>query len=133
MKTVGKTTVVGFGSAKFAPGGKGEVSVPTNRSYKECCYRFATAPVDEFRTSKIYYKDKSTVLQSVKRRDTNKGVRGLLWCCSTIKKENKFISRDLNAAINILHCLVFPKRPMMLCRSKKNKKLESKIGHTIKR
>ena len=33
MKTEGKKTIVGFGSAKFAPGSKGEISVPTCRSY----------------------------------------------------------------------------------------------------
>jgi hypothetical protein len=132
MKTVGKTTIVGFGSAKFSPNGKGETSVPTNRSYKECCYRFATAPIDEFRTSRIYYKDKETILNKVIKRSNRKEVRGLLWCCSTTKKENKFIDRDLNAAINILHCLVNPVRPKMLCRSKDNKKLKCKIGRTIK-
>jgi hypothetical protein len=132
MKTDGKKTIVAFGAAKVKPGGKGEISVPTNRSYKECCYRFATAPIDEFRTSRVYYKDKKTILQKVIRKDKNKEVRGLLWCCSTIEKENKFIDRDLNAAINILDCFVYPERPKILCRSKDKKKLESKVGIKIK-
>ena len=49
--------VLAYGSAKFAPGGKGEVSVPTTRAFKECSYRFKIQVVDEFRTSKINYKD----------------------------------------------------------------------------
>jgi len=128
----GKNVVVGFGSAKFAPGGKGEISVPTSRSFKECCYRFKTIPVDEFRTTKIYHLDKTSVLQSVKRKDINKKVRGLLWCSSTIQRENKFVNRDLNAAINILHCLVLPERPSILNRSNCQGRLENIIGREIK-
>lgn len=132
MKTEGKKTIVGFGSAKFAPGGKGELSIPTCSSYKECCNRFLTAPIDEFRTSRIYYKDGKTILQIVKRRDNNKEVRGLLWCSSTINKENKFINRDLNAAINILNCFILPTRPEIMCRVEGKPKLEKIIGRKIK-
>jgi hypothetical protein len=31
----GKKTVVAYGAAKFAPGGKGEMAVPTSRACKE--------------------------------------------------------------------------------------------------
>jgi hypothetical protein len=34
--------VVAYGSAKFAPGGRGELSVPTSRAYKECASRVGT-------------------------------------------------------------------------------------------
>jgi hypothetical protein len=49
LETPGKKTVVAFGYAKFAPGGKNEISVPTNWAFKECSYRFQTHAVDEFR------------------------------------------------------------------------------------
>ena len=97
-------TVLAYGASKFAPGGKGEVSVPTSRAYKECSYRFKTIPVDEFRTSKIYYKD-DTILEPVGKKSAEGKtvtVRGLFWCCST--KYNEFVNRDLNGAINIRRC-----------------------------
>lgn len=80
----GKRTVVAYGAAKFAPGGRGEVAVPTTRAFKECRHRFLTVPVDEFRTSKMFNGDKETVLKRVVEGD-GKEVRGLLWCCSTIQ------------------------------------------------
>ena len=123
--------VVGYGSAKFSPTGKNEVAVPTSRAYKECTHRFKTVPVDEFRTSKIYHGDSSTILQTVKREDKNRVIRGLLWYSSTIESENKFVNRDVNAAINILNCLLYPKRPTMLCRSDKNKKIVQTVGKVI--
>jgi hypothetical protein len=122
-----KKTVMAFGSAKFAPGGKGEVSVPTSRAFKECSYRFPTISVDEFRTSRVFHGDLSTLLDCVGTKDTNNKketrLRGLLWCCSTNITKNKphpglFVNRDLNAAINIRQCALLPKRPPMLDRSK---------------
>lgn len=132
VKSPNKKTVIGYGSASFNTTAKNEVAVPTSRAYKECCYRFKTVPVDEFRTTKIYHED-GTVLQKVKLEDTDKTVRGLLWYSSTIESKNKFVNRDLNAAINILNCLVQPKRPKMLCRSVKNTKIVQKVGKTILR
>jgi hypothetical protein len=116
VATPGKKTVVAFGSAKFAPGGKSEMSVPTTRAFKECSYRFQTIPVDEFRTSKIYWKDQQTLLHKVKRLDSDKEVRGLLWCGSTNQERSKLINRDLNAAINIRNCLIASERPRFLKR-----------------
>lgn len=117
VSTPGKKTVVAFGSAKFAPGGKSEVSVPTTRAFKECSNRFQTFAVDEFRTSKIYWKDQQTVLQTVKRMDKNEVVRGLLWCSSTNQERSKLINRDFNAAMNIRNCLLATERPRILQRS----------------
>ena len=74
----GKKTVVAYGAAKFASGGKGEFAVSTSRAFKECSYRFLTIPVDEFRTTKMY-----NVLKAVQRRNTDATVRGLLWSYST--------------------------------------------------
>ena len=36
----GRETVIAYGSAKFNPGGKNDVSVPTTRAFKEVTYRF---------------------------------------------------------------------------------------------
>jgi len=127
--------VLAFGNAKFAPGGKGEQSVPTTRAYKECSYRFLIILVDEFRTSKINWKTLETLDVVMKKDKANKmvSVRGLLWCRSTIDKEGKFVNRDHNAAINILRCATLPNRPDVLCRNKVNGKLVQRIGKIIHR
>ncbi len=111
-----KEVVVGYGSAKFAPGGKGEVSVPVCRAFKECCYRFRTLVVDEFWTTMVHHESDS-ILKLVRRKDNNSKLRDLLWCESTSpERKSKFVSRDFNAAINILRCLTLPIRPLALTR-----------------
>ena len=115
-----KEIVVAYGSAKFAPGGKGELSVPTTGAFKTFCNRFKgrVATVDEFRTTRIWHKDSTTLLQGVHSKQEGKKVRGLLWCSSTMEN-SKFVNRDLNAAINIHNCFtMFPLRPGMLARPK---------------
>ncbi len=118
-------TVLAYGSAKFAPGGKGEVSVPVSQAYKECTFRMKTVLVDEFRTTMVHWKD-DTILKKVgllevkEEKQVTKNVRGLLWCgldpVSTIEK-GKFVNRDLNAAINIYRCAVSLDRPEALDRT----------------
>lgn len=130
LVTPGKETVLAFGSAKFAPGGKGEVSVPTSRAFKECSYRFKTVHVDEFRSTRVYNGDKETVLQDVKRKSDGRKVRGLLWCRSTNRYGGKLINRDLNGALNIRDCLLLAKRPPMLKRG--GSKLKVTVGKIIK-
>jgi transposase len=134
LESPGMNTIIAYGSAKFASTGKGEMAVPTTRAYKECTQRFITVPVDEFRSTKVNHRD-DTLLQSVKRKDKNVIVRGLLWCSST--NVNKFVNRDLNAAINIRRCLAWgetpkPSRPAILDRSKCVGALEQTIGKYIK-
>jgi transposase len=126
---VSRRVVIAYGSAKIAPGGTNEISVPTTRSFKECQMTFPTIVVDEFRTTKIYHEDNS-ILQYIKRRDQDKELRGLLWCSST--NLNKFVNRDQNAAINIRRCALSPKRPTILQRSPNNIKLPKVIGKYIK-
>jgi hypothetical protein len=130
-----KDIVLAFGAAKFAPGGKGEVSVPTTRAFKECSNRFPIIPVDEFRTTMVHWKDLSVLKKVGKYGDDGKlvTVRGLLWCCSTIKGESKFVNRDVNASINILRCAVLPRRPSILDRKKATSSLQHKqtIGRII--
>ena len=110
----GKPVAVAYGAAKFAPSARGEVAVPTTRAFRECAARFETVVlVDEFRTTKVCATDGS-VLKAVRSRATGAAVRGLLWYDSTIS--NKFVDRDLNAALNIRRCAVLPRRPRELCR-----------------
>jgi hypothetical protein len=127
---IDKNTVFAYGQAKFAPGGKGEKSVPTSRAYKECASRAKTTMVDEYGTSKVNYKD-NTILEKVQIRKNGRlvDVRGLLWCSSTI--EGKFVSRDKNAAINILNCAILPTRPIMLRRS--HGRYDQRVGKIINR
>lgn len=110
---ISRRVVIAYGSATFAPGGKGEISVPTSTTFKNFARTFPTVVVDEFRSTKIHSEDGS-LLKNVKRRDTNELLRGLLWCDST--NNTKFVNRDLNAAINIRRCLVNPVRPLELTR-----------------
>lgn len=119
----GKQIVVAYGSAKFVPGGKGEIAAPVGRAYNECKNRFITLYVDEFRTSRVYYQDGETLLQAVGRFKgyRKESIRGLLWCDSTNKFGSKLVNRDLNAALNIRRCLT--DRPASMKRSKDKTKL----------
>lgn len=124
-------TVVAYGSAKFAPTGKGEVAVPTSRAYKEFAYRAKTVLIDEFRTTMVHCFDDS-ILQKVAKRKNNRleAVRGLLWCNSTIS--NKFVNRDMNAAINIWRCAkMYPERPLALSRRHDIQRIVQPIGRII--
>jgi hypothetical protein len=127
--------VLAFGSAKFAPGGKGEVSVPTSRAFKECSFRFDIEVVDEFRTSKINYKDDQILdlvaTKSIKGEKMSQ-VRGLLWCHSmdnTSQLKGKFVDRDINAALNIRRCI--SNRPLVLTRTKNNVPIKQKVSKLI--
>lgn len=110
--------IVAYGAAKFKPGGRGEVNVPTSRAYKECKQKFKTYPVDEFRTTAVSAKT-GVILKNVYSRRLKKEVRGLKWCDST--NNCKFVNRDLNAALNIRRCLASPIRPVELCRHEKSR------------
>lgn len=120
---------IAYGSAKFAPGGKGEISVPTSRAYHEFAMRFPTIVTDEFRTTKVFHEDGS-ILNSVVRLDKHENVRGLLWCSST--NNSKFVNRDLNGAVNIRRCVVCPIRPPELTRVKGQQAIRLKVGKYIK-
>jgi hypothetical protein len=129
-------TVIAFGSAKFAASGKGEVAVPTTRAFKECSYRFPIKLVDEFRTSKLFWKDEHLLqLVTKKNKDPAKKdvpVHGLLWCCSTNEAyANKFVDRDVNAAKNIYKCATSPVRPRALDRKFAQGKLRQTVGRVL--
>ena len=140
--------VLAYGAAKFSPGGKGEVSVPTSRAYKECRYRFWTLYVDEYRTTKLYWRDPNVVLEKVKSAKTRQTVRGLHWCSSTqlhssklagfaclTTEKSKFLDRDVNAAINIRNCLVEGRHENMkrMTGNRLHTKLKPKVGRWIVR
>jgi hypothetical protein len=127
---ISRRVVIAYGSATFAPGGKNEISVPTSSTFKKFARAFPTVVVDEFRTTRIHHEDGS-LLQSVKRRDTDEWLRGLLWCSST--NNTKFVNRDLNAAINIRRCVTNPVRPLELRRVEGQPRLPNYVlGKIIK-
>jgi hypothetical protein len=127
---ISRRVVIAYGSATFAPGGKNEISVPTSSTFKKFAKAFPTVVVDEFRTTRIHHEDGS-LLQSVKRRDTDEWLRGLLWCSST--NNTKFVNRDLNAAINIGRCVTNPVRPLELRRVEGQPRLPNYVlGKIIK-
>ena len=146
--------VVAYGSAKFAPGGKGELSVPTSRAFKECASRVGLGAAEtrrqrscqvvakitsEFRSSKVDYRDDS-VLQFVSvnsfsprsssynrlQREKQDSLRGLLW--NVVRGE--FVSRDLNAALNIRRNLLH--RPAIMNRSRAKEKLQQCVVKRIR-
>lgn len=124
-----RETIIAYGAAKFAPGGKNEISVPTERAFKEATKHFTVVPVDEFRTTKVYNVT-DVILESVKSQKTGSTVRGLLWNRSPM---GKFLDRDLNAALNIRRCITTPTRPASLTRSTPNlPSIPKKCGIVIK-
>ena len=118
--------VVAYGAAKFAPGGTGELSVPTSRAYKECVTRVSTKVTAEFRSSKVDYKDDSVLQQIAVKGSNGFALRGLLWNAG----EKEFVSRDLNAAMNIRRYLLF--RPAILNQRLATAKLVQSIVKRIK-
>jgi hypothetical protein len=133
----GSNVVVAYGAAKFAPGGRGELSVPaaklplqhscrpTSRAHKECVSRVNTKVTAEFRSSKVDYQDDS-VLQNIAVVSQPKfALRGVLWNVA----RGEFVSRDLNAALNIRRYLLH--RPAILNRRLATGKLQQRIVKRI--
>ena len=121
----GGRLVVAYGNAKFASGGAGEQSVPTTRAYRECASRVLTYSTDEFRTSKVHCQDDSVLQLLGTHSQARFALRGLLFNPDLAK----FVSRDLNAALNIRRILLGP-RPIILCRQGVVDRLEQ---HIVKR
>jgi hypothetical protein len=125
-----KEVVIAYGSAKFAPGGKGEVSVPTTGFFKATTSHFKTEVTCEFRSTRVFYKDDSILEYIGTRKRPSHAVRGLLWCGST--NNNQFVHRDLNAALNIRRCITSSIRPLSLTRRPGLRKLSKRIGKIVK-
>lgn len=144
--------VLSYGNAKFASGGKGEMSVPNSKALNVAFEQkqLKVLMTDEWRSTKICYKT-DQLLQLVKIQGNNKPLRGLLWCSSTIEENSKqgaFVDRDVNAAMNILlgHCVAMhgsiaakrcakeDQRPEILDRSKQTTRLpKQKVGKVLKK
>jgi len=63
-----KPWVVAYGTAKFAPDGRGEVAMPTSRAFEVCVQRFKAVPVDEFGTTMAHAGASSMTKQVWSRR-----------------------------------------------------------------
>ena len=109
--------VVAYGSASILPTGQGETSVPVKGVLKVCQRHYNTHLVNEYLTTKMHAECHSR-MHPVANRSTNESptnehkhsVRGLLWC-PTCKK---FVNRDRNASVNILHVYQNSERPEYL-------------------
>jgi hypothetical protein len=118
--------VIAYGSAKFAPGGTNELSVPTSRAHKECATRFTTVVTPEFRSSKISYTNDSVLQLIANKPSKNKqSFRGLLWDVPA----QRFVSRDLNGALNIRRMLL--EVPRIMRRDLATSKLQQRIVKRI--
>lgn len=93
-----RPVVVAYGAATFHPTGKGEVSVPVKRVLKVCRRHCRTELVNEYLTTKVHHACRQRLNPVSRVSEKRHPIRGLCWCqtCS------KFVSRDGNAARNIL-------------------------------
>lgn len=114
----GKDVVVAYGAAKFNPNSKNELSAPTTTLSRRCARFHKTRMVDEYNTTKLCcccHQPLTPLIDVFKagNKVEERQIRGLRWCNSneTITCR-KFLSRDLNAAINIYQCFVANKRPV---------------------
>ena len=103
-----KEPIIAYGGAKFAPGGKGEVSVPVKYFYKRCQLRYETKLVNEYNTTKKCHRCHER-MEAVHHKEmgrtvpNNPEIRGLRRCKSTVC-HGRLVSRDRNSALNILEC-----------------------------
>ena len=98
MADDGRPVVVAYGAATFHPTGKGEVSVPVKRVLKVCRRHMPTTLVNEYLTTQVHHACHQRLNPVSRVSEKRYPIRGLCWCqtCS------KFVSRDGNAARNIL-------------------------------
>ena len=143
-------TVIAYGDASIAPGGRGEKNVPVNRlrAVFERRNRGLVVPIDEYGTTKtlakVFLDDGATsrrtgnVYASVdgdrcewgEENASRRGrqVRGLLWCKSTTFGR-RLMDRDVNAAHNILELYnSYPDRPPEMTRGSGR---VPRLGYTI--
>eukprot|EP00960_Hanusia_phi_P064759 765905-Hanusia_phi.AAC.2 len=93
--------VIAYGNASFASTGRCEKPVPVQRIKRKRQKRYQTFDVDEYRTSRCCSRCGGR-LSDIWRRQVR----------------SRFVSRDLNAALNILACFMNPQRPELLrCRT----------------
>ncbi|MGQ3227146.1 MAG: hypothetical protein ACT6UU_24795, partial [Hydrogenophaga sp.] len=89
----GQKPIMAYGAGTWTPGRRGTPSAPTSRFLRHCMREFEVVLVDEFRTSAVSASDcsRSTSeeewdrwLRPVRSDATQKQVRGLMGCCSTL-------------------------------------------------
>ena len=109
--SMGKSAIIAYGSAKFAPTGPGELAVPTTEAFKSCSKHFKIKLIDEFRTSKMC---SCCGEELTKLYLGDKEIRGFRRCDSIVC-QRKLVGRDSNAAKNIRDCYL--ERPNCLRRN----------------
>ena len=132
---VRQPAVIAYGAAKFAPGGKGEVSVPTTSAFSAASKQkgLEIALTDEFCSTRRHCGTER-LLDKVLIEGQEYPLRGLLWCGSTNNKKQGFlVDRDANAALNILRCAKEDTRPAVFDRKKVKEALPKwKVGKVLK-
>lgn len=94
-----------YGNGSFAPGGKGQRSVPCKWVKRECKYFFTCYSVNEFRTSQICPTCNNRLfnvrkhLRNGRRRTIM--VRGLKYCNSHVCRKHRYLNRDVVGCSNI--------------------------------
>ena len=85
-----------YGDGQFAPGGRGQRSVPCKWVKRECQHFFRCYSVDEFRTSQICptCNDRLYNVRKHLRNGKTIWVRGLKYCPSDICSANRYKDRD---------------------------------------
>ena len=107
-----RKVIIGFGQAKFASTGRGEMAVPTTQAFKECARMWHTRLVDENYTTCVCHDcgGRTVDVRTKSSNDENESVNGfnraVRRCTSECKSSGRSLKhRDLNAALNILKCL----------------------------
>jgi hypothetical protein len=106
-----RKVIVGFGQAKFASTGRGEMAVPTTQAFKECARMWHTRLVDENYTTCVCHDCDGRTRDVRTERYINDELvvgfnRAVRRCTSKCKATGRSLKhRDLNAALNILRCL----------------------------
>ncbi len=91
-KPVKQDPVIAYGAAKFAPSGKGELSVPTTSIFRRCTKHFRVVLVDEHMTSQVCHRCDQITCPVMNDGLLNRGLR---WCRSTNCRT--FLNRVRNA------------------------------------
>eukprot|EP00960_Hanusia_phi_P059891 764319-Hanusia_phi.AAC.2 len=106
--------IIAYGDGDFPCTGRNENPVPVKWIKEQCKRRYKTVEIDEFLTTRCCNQCGQHLGDF--RREGNL-VRGLKWCASHQCSKTRFVSRDVNAAMNILLCFkMIPERPEFLRR-----------------
>ena len=106
-----------YGDGEFAPGGRGQRSVPCKWVKRECRQFFDCYSVDEFRTSQICptCNDRLFNVRKHLRNGKTIWVRGLKYCASDICRAHRYKDRDSVGCLNIFRKMM-PGFPIVMRR-----------------